>query len=462
MPKINFITQGCSSNLRESEIMMGLLENSGFDVTNKENESDVNVVNICTVKGDTTALREIRRLKKQHPEKKLVVAGCITESIIPKIRQIDESASFVNTHNLGRISTVVDNSLNGTSLELLDKKYEQKVNLPSVRKNPVVGIVPILNGCNYFCTFCSTKLVKGKLFSYPMDAVRQDVKEHLKSGCREIWITSNDTGAYMVEQGGRQKLVELLEQILSVPFEFKVRVGMMNPGNTLPILDELIKIYRHPKMFKFLHVPLQSGNNEILKLMNRKYSVEDFIEVAETFREEMPEITISTDMIVGFPSETDNQFEDSLNILRKIKPDVLNLSRYAAREGTIAAKMKQFATNTLKQRSRIMTNLYREIAYENNKKWLNWQGKILIDEEGKNNSWIGRNYSYKPVVVKGDFKLGDEINVKINDCTSFDLRAEATNYSISNQNKNCKSLADNAADIKNAENADCIKQIGDD
>ncbi len=427
MPKISFITQGCSSNLRESEIMMGLLENSGFHVASKENESDANVVNICTVKGENTALREIRRLKKQHPEKKLIVAGCITESIIPRIRQIDESASFVNTHNLGRISAVVENSLNGTALELIDKKYEQKVNLPSVRKNPVVGIVPILNGCNYFCTFCSTKLVKGKLFSYPMDAIRQDVKEHLKSGCREIWITSNDTGAYMVEQGGRQRLVELLEQILSIPLDFKLRVGMMNPGNTLPILDNLIKIYGHPKMFKFLHIPLQSGNNDILKLMNRRYSVENFIEVVETFRKEIPEITISTDTIVGFPSETEQQFENSVDVLKKIKPDVLNLSRYAAREGTIAAKMKQLSTNTLKQRSRLMTNLYRKIAYENNKQWLNWQGPILIDEKGKNDSWIGRNYCYKPVVAKGDFKLGDEIHVKITDFTSFDLRGEVLN-----------------------------------
>ncbi len=424
MPNIHFITQGCSSNLRESEIMMGLLDNSGYEIVSNENQSDVNVVNICTVKGDTTALREIRRLKKSHPDKKLIIAGCITESIVPKIKKVDENISFVNTHNLGRITTVVENSFNGTILELLDKKYELKVNLPSIRKNPVIGIVPILNGCNYFCTFCSTKLVKGKLFSYPMDAIRQDVKEHLKAGCKEIWITSNDTGAYMVEQGGKQKIVELLGNILSIPLDFKLRLGMMNPGNSIMILDDLIQIYKHPKMFKFLHIPLQSGNNEILKLMNRKYTIEDFINIVEAFRKEIPEITISTDIIAGFPSETEQQFEDSLNIIKKIKPDILNLSRYAAREGTIAAKMKQLSTNTLKQRSRIMTNKFREIALENNKKWLNWKGKILIDEKGTNDSWIGRNYCYKPVVIKGDFNLGDEIDVRISEVTNFDLRGE--------------------------------------
>ena len=424
MANAHIITQGCSSNLRESEIMAGLLDNSGFRVVGDESKSDVNIVNICTVKGDTTALREIKRLKKEFPEKKLVVAGCITESIVPKIKLIDENISFVNTHNFGRISAIAENSLNGTVLELLDKRYEQKVNLPSVRKNPVIGIVPILNGCNYFCTFCSTKLVKGKLFSYPMDAIRQDVKGHLRSGCREIWITSNDTGAYMVEQGGRQKLCELMGQILSIPLDFKVRIGMMNPGNTMAILDELIEIYKNPKMFKFLHIPLQSGNNEILKLMNRKYAVEDFIRIVEAFRKEIPEITISTDMIVGFPSETEQQFNDSLGIIKKTKPDVINISRYAARDGTIAAKMKQLSTNMLKDRSRRMTGLHRHISYDNNKKWLGWKGKILIDEKGKYDSWIGRNYCYKPVVVKGNFKLGDEIDVKITDTTNFDLRGE--------------------------------------
>ena len=421
MTKIHFITQGCSSNARESELMMGLVRNSGLELA-EEKESEINVINICTVKGDHTALREVRRLKRQFPEKGLVVAGCITDSIVPKIKAIDGRISFVNTHNFGRITAVVENAVNGTVLELLDKKYESKVNLPSVRKNPVIGIVPILNGCNYFCTFCSTKLVKGKLVSYPMDSIREDAKIHLKSGCREIWITSNDTGAYMVEQGGKQKIVELLQNILSVPMDFKVRVGMMNPGNTITILKNLIEVYKHDKMLKFLHIPLQSGNNEILNSMNRKYKTEDFVAVVEAFRKEIPEITVSTDIIVGFPGETDSQFNDTVKILDETKPDIVNISRYSAREGTIAARMKQVSTNKMKERSRIITIQHRKNANANNKKWLGWKGKILIDEKGKNESWLGRNFAYKPVVVKGDLKLGDEIEVEITEATNFDLR----------------------------------------
>ena len=388
MSKIHFITQGCSSNLRESEIMMGLLDKSGYEIAKDENDSEINVVNICTVKGDATALREINRLKRQFPEKKLIVAGCITESIIPKIKNLDNSISLINTHNLGKISTVVENSLGNVTLELLDKKYEQKVNLPSLRKNPIVGIVPILNGCNYFCTFCSTKLVKGKLFSYPMDAIREDVKSHLKAGCKEIWITSNDTGAYMVDQGGKQKLPELMKNILSVPMDFKVRIGMMNPGNTITMVDELIEIYKHPKMFKFLHIPVQAGNNDVLKLMNRRYKVEEFIEIINAFRKEIPEITISTDIIVGFPSETEMQFNDTLRLIEKTRPDIINISRYALRQGTVAAKMMLHPIIELKRRAKLMMELHRKIAFENNKKWVGWRGEIIIDEKGREDSWI--------------------------------------------------------------------------
>ena len=404
--------------------MTGLLDHSGYEIAKDGNESEVNVVNICTVKGDMTALKEIIRLKKKFPEKKLIVAGCINESIIPKIKNLDKNISLVNTHNLGKISNVVENSLGNITLEFLDKKYEKKVNLPSVRKNPVIGIVPILNGCNYFCTFCSTKLVKGKLFSYPMDAIREDVKSHLKAGCKEIWITSNDTGAYMADQGGKPKLVELMEQILSVPMDFKVRIGMMNPGNTIPVLDKLIEIYKHPKMFKFLHIPVQAGNNEVLKAMNRKYSAEEFIKIAEAFRKEIPEITISTDVIVGFPSETEEQFNDTLKLIEKTRPDIINISKYALREGTLAAKMKQHPVSELKRRSKLLMELHRKIARENNKKWIGWKGKVLIDEKGKEGSWIGRNYCYKHILLKGNFKLGDELDARINDSTTFDLNGE--------------------------------------
>lgn len=428
MANIILTTQGCSANMRESELMAGLLERAGHEVRHRNGaqgqEPDVHIVNICTVKKDSTPLKEIREIRRNNPNAKVVVAGCITESIVPKIKAIDESISFVNTHNFGRINAVIDQSLGGGSPELLDKKYELKVDLPSVRKNPVIGIIPILNGCNYFCTFCSTKLVKGKLFSYPMDAIRNDVKRHVQAGCKEIWITSNDTGAYMVDQGGKQKIAELLEMVCSIPLEFKVRVGMMNPGNTLPILDDLIAAYKNQKMFKFLHIPLQAGSNGVLAQMNRRYTVEQFLGVVDAFRKGIPGITLSTDIIVGFPGETEEQFNDTLGIIRKVKFDIINISRYSPRDGTVAAKMRGIPPWKVKERSRALAALQEGISMENNRKWLGWQGTVLIDERGRGGTWIGRNECYKPVVVEGSYALGQNVEAKIKAATAYDLRGE--------------------------------------
>ena len=427
MPKITITTQGCSANLRESELMAGLLERGGQDVSHargRVSSSEAHIINICTVKKDNTPLHEIKRIRKEDPNAKIIVAGCITDSIIPKIKAIDGSISLVNTHNFGKINSVVEQSLLGNQLELLDKKYELKVDLPSVRKNQVIGIVPILNGCNYFCTFCSTKLVKGKLFSYPMDAIRNDVKAHVQAGCKEIWITSNDTGAYMVDQGGKQRIVELLDMILSIPQNFKLRVGMMNPGNTLPTLDKLIEAYKSPKMFKFLHIPLQAGSNEVLKAMNRKYTIEQFLHIIQRFRKEIPGITISTDIIVGFPTETKEQFQETLDIMKKARFDVVNISQYSPREGTIVARMKGITNRYVKERSREVKRTNESIIMEINQKWVGWEGKILIDEQGKDGTFVGRNFAYKPIILKGNLRLGSIVNVAIEKATTYDLHAK--------------------------------------
>lgn len=199
---------------------------------------------------------------------------------------------------------------------------------------------------------------------------------------------------------------------------------MMNPVHLLDILDEMIKVYKNSKVFKFLHVPVQSGNDEILKLMKRNYTADDFKKIINEFRKNIPDITLSTDMIAGFPTETEEQFNDSLNLIKEIKPDVLNISRFQARHGTEAAKMEQIDGRTTKSRSRILTDIFTNIARMNNERWLDWQGEILIDEKGKHDTFIGRNFAYKQVIVTGDFKLGDVVKVKIENITTYDLRGK--------------------------------------
>jgi len=197
----------------------------------------------------------------------------------------------------------------------------------------------------------------------------------------------------------------------------------------MAMADELIQIYQDERMFKFLHIPAESGNNEILGKMKRKYTVHNFKETVEKFRRYVKDITIATDIIVGFPTETELQFQDSLHLIQEIKPDVLNISRFSSRLNTAASRMKQLSSNIKKERSKALTDLYISIALTQNKKWIGWKGSVIIDEVGKDNTWVGRNFAYKPVIVKGNFNLGDKIEIEVKDATAYDLRADILNIS---------------------------------
>src|SRR3989338_2577687 len=424
MAKVYIQTHGCSTNFSESEIMAGLLADAGFGITGDKKLSDAIIISICTVKGENTALREIKRITAEFPGKRLVIAGCLTNVLIKNARKIDENASFISTHNIKSICEIVEESVNGNAVELLAKENDAKLNMPKIRKNPAIGIIPILNSCRGSCIYCSVRAIKGKLFSYPAENIIKEADICLNEGCKELWITSQDNASYMLEKGRSSKLPELLKSIVGIEDKFMLRIGMMNPNNAMPIVSEMIDIYKNEKVFKFLHLPVQSGNDEILKLMNRKYDVNSFKNIINKFRKEIPDVTISTDIICGFPTETEEQFNDSLSLIKEIRPDIVNISRFQPRANTKAAKMEQIHGSITKNRSRVLTEISSNISRMINERWLGWEGAVLVDEKGKDNSWIGRNFAYKPVVVKGDFRLGQEVNVKIGKVTAYDLRGE--------------------------------------
>ncbi len=407
-------TFGCSNNFSEGEIMAGLLSKEHTIVGN-ERDAEVIVLNICTVKGETVALREIK--KRKDPTKKVIIAGCLTDRLILETEKLIPAASFISTRNINEISEVI-NRIN-KKVKLTHQSQKIKINLPRIRRNKIIGIVPILSGCVGSCSYCSVRLIKGKLLSYPQKSIIDEVNAALKDGTKEIWITSQDNACYGLDR--KSNLVKLLTQIIKIDDNFKIRVGMMNPNNVLQMLDDLIEIYKNEKIFKFLHVPVQSGNDEVLQLMHRNYKVSDFEKIIAEFRKAIPEITISTDIMCGFPTETDDQFKDSLRLIKAVKPDVLNISRFVPRENTEAIKLKQVPGRIAKNRSREVAEIFGKISLERNKKWIGWHGKILIDEIGKNNSFVGRNYGYKPVVVRGDFKLGDCPSIKTVEAEKFYL-----------------------------------------
>lgn len=416
MAKIKIITFGCSNNFAEAEIMAGLLQEQGHHIV--EEKEDITIVNLCTVKGPSLN-KGIKAAKASKG--KLIFAGCIPKNAVEKLRKVNKEASLISTHNLERITEAVDAALKGERIELLQESKKIKLCFPRKRKNKVIAIIPIASGCVSSCSYCAVKGIKGQLFSFPPEKIIEEVEQSLKDGCREIWITAQDTGCYGLDID--TNLHSLLKQILEIEGGFFIRLGMANPYFIHKYLRELIEVFKNKNLFKFLHIPLQSGSDKILKDMGRKYSAKEFIEIVESFRKEIPEITISTDVIVGFPTETKEDFQDSIHTIKKIKPDILNLNRFWSMPGTKAAKLKQLPTEVLKERSLEMLKVFEPIALAQNRRWIGWKGKAIVDEIGKYNSFVARNLSYKPIIIKGSFEIGDEILLEIKQATEHDLRA---------------------------------------
>ena len=294
----------------------------------------------------------------------------------------------------------------------------------------MISIVEIANGCMSECTFCQTKIAKGWLRSYRIGDIVRQIRSDIKSGCKEVWLSSTDNGCY-----GRDidsNLVDLLQACCSIEGDFKIRVGMMNPMYVPAILDRMVRLfYENDKLFKFLHIPVQSGSDRVLRKMKRGHTSKTFIDIVQAFRDKIPEMTISTDIIVGFPSETEDDFKQTINLLERSQPDIVNISRYAARPKTEASGWKEMkvSSQVSKERSEYLHNLTRRIAKKRNSAWREWQGEIVIDEIGK--VMQGRNYAYKPVVITPStadsvyrqILLGDMMSVKIFDFSNFSLKA---------------------------------------
>jgi MiaB-like tRNA modifying enzyme len=356
-------------------------------------------------------IRELTKLKKP-----MIVAGCMPRISRHLIEKINPKASMIGPDSIGKIVFVVRKTLRRKKIVLLKDMKKPKINLPRCRKNSLVGITQIGRGCLLKCQFC-VEPYRGKLFSYPKDQIVKDVKSALKQGCKEIWLTSLDNGCYGFDK--KSNLAELLNSVSDIEGEFFVRIGMSNPIHVKKILDKLIEAYKHEKILKFLHLPIQSFSDKVLKDMKRGYKVKDVLDIIKKFREEIPEMTISTDIITGYPTETEVGHKKNVKYLRQIKFDVVNLSKFGRRPGTHASKLKEISRKVMNKRSVQLSKIIKQAEKKRNEKWIGWKTKVLIDEKGKNKTFMGRNFAYKPVVVNSEKNiLGQFVVVKITDAKS--------------------------------------------
>ncbi|HIM82486.1 MAG TPA: tRNA (N(6)-L-threonylcarbamoyladenosine(37)-C(2))-methylthiotransferase, partial [Nitrososphaerales archaeon] len=370
--KVYIETYGCSASFSDSEICAGQLSQAGYLIVDNPKDSDVNVIVTCTVK-TATANRMFHRIKKlSENNSALVVAGCMPKTQAKEIKKLNPNASLMGPDSIDQITDIVNSTLNGTPLIQLGKSTKPKVLLPKIRINPVIDIVEIGTGCLSSCTFCQVKIAKGTLISYPPNAIVEQIQKSTDSSCREIWLTSTDNGCYGMDMS--MDLADLLTSIVDIQNNFLVRVGMMNPMHTKKKFHKLLNIFSHDKIYKFLHIPVQSGNNRVLKSMLRGHSREDYILMCSSFREKFPLSSIATDIIVGYPTESDEEFRDTVELIKSTQPDVVNLSKYGARPGTKAIEMEQVPNSIINARSKSLTSIIKEISLERNKKWLDWTG----------------------------------------------------------------------------------------
>ena len=261
--------------------------------------------------------------------------------------------------------------------------------------NSVIAKIPISDGCLSSCSFCETKFARGVLNSFSEGLILKGIEQNVRNGAKEIQLTSQDMGAYGIEKG--TNIAKLMEKIALIDGDFKVRVGMLNPEHLNKYFDSFVNAFSSDRFYKFVHLPVQSGSNRVLKDMRRSYSIEQFNEFVYKLREKIPNLTIETDIIVGFPTETEADFEETIEFIRNVKPDVTNVSRFGARPHASASKMEQQSNETIKKRSNLLSRVVRSTQHEINDKFIGKKLDVIITELNEK-SFNGRDSSYKQVV----------------------------------------------------------------
>jgi threonylcarbamoyladenosine tRNA methylthiotransferase CDKAL1 len=419
--KIYMETFGCTFNQADSQIMAGLLEETGGEIVKSPEEADVIIINTCYVKQPTEQkiTNRIGKLQAQFPQKKLLIAGCMVDIDPEKLEKMAPQAGWIGARRLNSTPEVVEAIMDGHLMRETGPGEEVKTCLPKKRTNPLVHILQICEGCLGKCSYCCTQFARGGLQSYPISLLRAEAEQAVADGCVEIQLTAQDTAAYGKDTG--ENLSDLINEICSIEGDFRVRIGMMHPKNIENDLESIITAFKNDKVYKFLHLPLQCGSNQILADMNRGHSVEEYLEIVNHFKTEIPELSLATDIIVGYPTEDEDDFEGTLDVIREIRPDFLHISKYHHRPGTRSSLLPEIDHHIMKKRSRNLNDLKVDITTCNNQKLLGTHQKILITDKGSKGGYIGRTGSYKTVVVE-EAILGTFLDVEITHSMSTYLK----------------------------------------
>ncbi len=405
---------GCTMNFGEGEQLSKKMESLGHTRVDSPDEADIVILNTCTVV-DTTEKKMIHRMGELKQEgKEIIVTGCMAK-VQPKRISIRLPESMI---------------IPPDQYDLFSGKVESAFGCAPCTETYEFGasaILPIAQGCLGNCSYCITRFARGVLKSYQEDELLNEFKSMLDSGVKEILVTAQDTACY-----GRDidtDLPTLLRRFLEFEGEYRIRIGMMNPNNLDRILDDLMDVMEDERVYRFLHIPVQSGSNSVLERMRRHYTVDRFMGIVNRLRERYPDISIATDLITGFPGETERDHEKSIKLIKDLHADTVNITRFSVRPGTDAATMKnQIHGNISKERSTELTETKMSVEGDINSTLIGQRYRALVTENGRPGTMIARNRNYRPIGIEADIPIGTFIDVEITGSAPTHLVGRIVNH----------------------------------
>lgn len=418
------LSEGCAANFGDGEEIGERFASAGFQVSFEmpSKTPDAVVLNACTVKGISSASKLAKRIRDSFPDVPTWVTGCATEDLKAALsRQFPKF--FFGPKDAHR-----NESAFRDFLYKLNIPEEDGQEIPHLFSHAGIGIVNIEEGCLDACTYCSTRLVKGALQSAPPDSIVRKVSRKVESGAKEIFLTGQDTSCYGFDL--KTNLAELLQRIVSrVPGDYRIRLGMGNPRHVLRYLDDLLDTFEDGHLYKFVHIPVQSGSDRILKEMNRRHTKDDFLKIAAAFRERFPDLNLGTDIIVAFPGESRKDFEESVELVKASRPSICNITRFVPREGTKAFAFRNGVPKEERHaRSAELSEIFQRIAFENNRSCIGKEERVTVEKPGARiGTTIARDDCYRPVALQGDFPIGKTLGVRICDAETFALIGKPLN-----------------------------------
>lgn len=429
-------TYGCQANVRDGESIAGMMEVMGFTNTEDTAEADVLIFNTCAVRraAEEHVLGEIgmlKGLKNENPDRIFCVCGCMAqeESVVQEILKSYPQVDLIfGTHNIYRLPDLLKEVMTTKKrkVEVLSEEGRIIENLPVKRTQNVKGYVDIMYGCNKFCTYCIVPYTRGKERSRRMSDIIREVKQLIQNGGKEVILLGQNVNAYGKDLGMDDGFTDLLIAVAETGIE-RIRFYSSSPRDYSE--STIQAMLDHPNIMPALHLPVQSGSNEVLRRMARGYTVEQYKEVFDRLKSKIPNITFTTDLIVGFPQETDEEFRDTIALVDYCKFDGAFSFMYSPREGTPAARMDgQIDAAVKKERLHELNEHINHWAKENNQKYLHKTVKVLCEGRSKKNAAVYSGYSEENKLVNftGQERLENQIvEVEITEVRSFSLNGKA-------------------------------------